>query len=335
MKERIVYIDAMRGLAMVMVVMFHCSVFSFGNMTPFCWIVNYNFQIPLFFMISGFFMQSALRQQPLSLIRHKAIRLVVPAFIMLALYCWTFHKDFVFSVFERMKMGYWFTLLLFGYIVLFVAISYALRELKVSKVNSYRIHITFAIIVSYSALALNSYGESRPWVSLLSLAEYFNYFFFVIGALLFPIRKRALNTLNNKYLMGGGILVLFVGIIFESLYDTNWMRYGAGLYHIVVRSLGLMIIWFLFHKYNSLSSASYLGRSLSFIGKRSIDVYFLHYFFLPYGLHSWGDYLISINAPLILDLCSMALALVIIIMSIGVGYILRQSSFTAKLLLGA
>lgn len=334
MTERIEYIDAMRGLAMVMVIVFHCCIFSFGHITPFCGIVNCKLQIPLFFMISGFFMQNAMKNKPSIIIKQKFIHLVIPALLMLGIYCWTFHKDYIFSIYEKMKMGYWFTLLLFGYIAIFLTITLLLRKLKVSQRKSNWIHIAVALIVSYTALIFNPLGMDYPWVNLFSIGEYFNYPFFVMGAILFPNRAQLFKTLSNKHLVGGGIFILILGTIAEALYDTEWLKYGAGLYCLIFRSLGLILIWMLFHRYRELSSMSHIGRCLSFIGKRSIDVYFLHYFFLPYGLHSWGDYLMSINAPLIEDLCAIVLSIPIIILSLGAGYIIRQSTITAKFLLG-
>lgn len=62
MKERIGYVDAMRGLAMLMVVVGHCCIGSFGNHPIFDIYVNQAVQIPLFFLISGFFAPMMLKR---------------------------------------------------------------------------------------------------------------------------------------------------------------------------------------------------------------------------------------------------------------------------------
>lgn len=48
MKERIGYVDAMRGLAMLMVVVGHCCIGSFGNHPILC----YKY-LPLFMELTG------------------------------------------------------------------------------------------------------------------------------------------------------------------------------------------------------------------------------------------------------------------------------------------
>jgi len=60
-------------------------------------------------------------------------------------------------------------------------------------------------------------------------------------------------------------------------------------------SVALLIIWKLFDSYPQLSSSSHIGRFLTLVGRRSLDVYFIHYFFLPKDLTSWGIYFQSID----------------------------------------
>ncbi len=122
--------------------------------------------------------------------------------------------------------------------------------------------------------------------------------------------------------------------IFAALYGVDWMRFGCGIYNLVMHTASLLIVWVLFHKYPVLSTSSKMGRFLSLIGRRSIDVYFIHYFFLP-DLHIWGDYFMSIDAQLIEYLCAVILSIPLIYISIGIGCNLRLSPITARLFLGA
>lgn len=55
MNNRIEYIDAMRGLAMIMVVIGHFFVFSFHYHNALFLNINAALELPIFFMISGFF----------------------------------------------------------------------------------------------------------------------------------------------------------------------------------------------------------------------------------------------------------------------------------------
>lgn len=57
MGKRIGYVDAMRGLAMLLVVIGHVFYFSFCDKTNIIFrILSEELQIPLFFMVSGFLM---------------------------------------------------------------------------------------------------------------------------------------------------------------------------------------------------------------------------------------------------------------------------------------
>lgn len=53
--QRIQYVDAMRGLAMVMVVISHIFVLCLNYVPIYNELISIQFQIPLFFFISGFF----------------------------------------------------------------------------------------------------------------------------------------------------------------------------------------------------------------------------------------------------------------------------------------
>lgn len=52
---RIQYVDSMRGLAMIMVVIWHVFTMSLHCETRFSTLFNWVLQMPLFVMISGFF----------------------------------------------------------------------------------------------------------------------------------------------------------------------------------------------------------------------------------------------------------------------------------------
>ena len=165
------------------------------------------------------------------------------------------------------------------------------------------------------------------------MVEYYSYTYFIVGALLFANRDKILKYLSDTNIMGICILGYIVLQIFAALYGVDWMRFGGGIYNLVMHTASLLIVWVLFHKYPVMSTSSMIGRFLSLIGRRSIDVYFIHYFFLP-DLHIWGDYFLSIDAQLIEYLCAIILSTPLIYISLGIGCIIRLSPLTSRLLLG-
>lgn len=117
MKERIEYIDAMRGLAMLMVVVAHICIGSFGNHPIFDTYINQAMQLPLFFLISGFFAPGMLKKPMTKIVMDKFVYLVVPALVMLGLWCLLSDRNFISALYASMKYGYWFTLVLFIFIL--------------------------------------------------------------------------------------------------------------------------------------------------------------------------------------------------------------------------
>lgn len=332
--ERITYVDAMRGLAMVMVVISHCCDGCFSYKPIYNTIINHALQIPLFFFISGFFAPRLTQHNFLTATSEKLRYLVVPALLMLGLFCWIFGIDFIEAMFMSMKDGYWFTLVLFGYIVIFYTADNLVHALRLSGKGSAVFHLLVALTVSYIALGSDRFDYSYPILSLLSIKEYFSYSYFILGMLMFKHRKPIFNLLNNNNIIGGCILLTIIFQTAMTLYGTQTLGYGAGLAILCLRTVELTIIWFIFHKYSTLCATSRFGNILSLIGRRSLDVYFIHYFFLPSHLQTWGAYFAEINAPFIAYLCAIILSIPLIAASLGTGCILRLSPFTGELLLG-
>lgn len=336
MNQRIEYIDAMRGLAILLVVICHCCHLSFQNTIVYSIEINQAIQIPLFFLISGFFASQLTRKSFWNCIYDKITHLIIPALLMLGTYCWIFGLSFQKTILTGFKNGYWFTFVLFGFIVLYYLISLVLttRKLKLKQSSIESSHIIIAVIISYVGLATTNLENKSPLFGLFSTKEYFNYTYFVLGSILFNHRSSLFRLLQNKYLSGSIILIAITARIVNAIYGTEVLKYFGGIFSLAVHLIMIIIIWMLFHKYQTLCYNTKTGHFLSLIGRRSLDVYFLHYFFLP-DLHIWGEYFLSIKAPLIEYLCSVALSIPVIFASLGIGYILRLSSLTTKLFLGA
>ena len=108
-KERFQYIDALRGVAMLMVVFAHVEIYSFfrfGADTSLTKIISMT-HMPLFFFISGLCIYKVDRKYSLTKIKNDFLRLIIPAIIVGLIY-----TDFRINSFlaDNMKAGYWFTI---------------------------------------------------------------------------------------------------------------------------------------------------------------------------------------------------------------------------------
>lgn len=332
--ERITYIDAMRGLAMVMVVIHHYFSCITNHENIFATVFNDAIEIPLFFFVSGFFATKLLHESVRTTLKEKFRQLIVPAVLMLILYVWIHQIPLMWVIYNPYKQGYWFTFVLFAFIVIYICSNHLGRWLNLCSTKINIVNIIVGIIVSYIAYLCLSWAKIYRTLNLLSATQYFGYFYFIFGSILFSKRDDIINALNNKRLLiGGSILLYIIMQTTAALYGTKWLGYFAGFYVLTLRTFPLLIIWVLFNKYPSLSTQSKTGRCLTFIGRRSLDVYFIHYFILP-GIPTWGAYFNSINAPFVEYLCAIALAVPVIFASLGIGSILRLSPLTSELLLG-
>lgn len=333
MNKRIEYIDAMRGLAMMMVVIFHCQEFCFIHKNILDTIINSAIQIPLFFMVSGFFASNLRNMTVSNALLKKFMRLIIPTALMLGLYCWSFHLSYVAALFKYMKDGYWFTYVLFGFIAIYLLTDKAITLLTSSEKTKAIIHILVGICIPYFVLLTAKYSHENGIGGLLSLKEYFNYFYFVLGAILYANKKVTLKHLNSNAFLGGAISLYIITTIVEVHYGTEHLHLFAGIYILLRSAIPLLLIWTLFDRYTWLSTSARIGRFLTLVGRRSIDVYFIHYYFLS-AVPLWGEYFATINAPFIEYMCAIALSIPIIFASLGLGYVIRLSNLTSRLLLG-
>ena len=121
-RNRIGYIDALRGMAMILVVYFHIAAYGFGSYE-----LGYNdiierFRMPTFFFISGWLFYKSGRiwneKTIRSIIRKKFMVQIIPTAIFMLLYLMMFNLLDI-SSFGSDKKGYWFTIVLFEYFVIF------------------------------------------------------------------------------------------------------------------------------------------------------------------------------------------------------------------------
>lgn len=203
--QRIQYVDAMRGLAMLMVVIWHVFTMSLHYENTFSYHFNWVLQMPIFVMISGFFVNKSLNTSFQSIVSNKFNHLVLPAFLMMAIYCWTCSKDYINVLYDTFKGGYWFTFLLFAYLLIFYILSKLIGKYVQKTSDRNWIHLLIAMIITYASQIASSLAHSYPIISLLSLDLYCYYPYLVVGSLIYQYR---INLLKNIKLGGGDYRML-------------------------------------------------------------------------------------------------------------------------------
>jgi len=332
MKQRIEWVDAMRGVAMLMVVLFHVSI-SFKSENVLIGMICARLQLPLFFMISGFFAQRLLEKRFMSTLGRLFMALVIPALLMLLIYCLAKDISYVSSLGKMLKDGYWFTLVLFEFMAIFTISGRVMTRLRLSANVQDWVHMAMGVAMVYVAAFAEHYNGRYPILNVLTVTYFYCYFYFVLGYLLFK-RRGKFNLLIFRYLIGGGILFYIAMEFLRRYVGLEFLGKVSALTLVLQTGVGILIIWCAFLQYPGLSSGNPISKFLSLVGRRSIDVYFLHWFLLPWGMDYVGRWF-NVGAMPFIEFClAMIIAVPLTYASLGLGYILRLSPVTSKLLLG-
>ena len=116
-KQRIEYIDAMRGFTMILVIYSHICHFCFGNSLLGFNAVFFLFRLPCFFFISGWLFETTAHKPFWQVTRRKMMVQLLPTFIFLLLLA---PPPEFFHQLGALKGGYWFTFVLFEFFILYM-----------------------------------------------------------------------------------------------------------------------------------------------------------------------------------------------------------------------
>lgn len=342
---RLEWIDAMRGFTMLMVVAYHVSLVSFGEnpKTSSAMSLMVLFRMPLFFFVSGFVAYKASFGwefgETLQLLWKKIRIQIVPTLLFLCAYLVirrnNFGTEFVNAMHSPYKYGYWFTLILLYMFVVYYAISMCLRRFRY--VNVVWIMLWLAAIALYATAYMPKYFSypKDAFVKTSSLIQLVIYLhFFICGNLVRRYWGRMEKVFDSKWFFPVLVLVAFVScadILRWHLLRKMWTNLPRT---VAMYSTMMVVLMFFRHYRDSFTHNTILGRGLQYIGTRTLDVYLLHYIFLPVMpfVGTW----INENRPnFVLSLfCSVAVAVVVIFFCLLTSNILRISPLYSEHLFG-
>ena len=341
MNQRIEYLDAMRGLTMILVVLSHIVFFGLGNIN---WAFNdffCSFRMPLFFFISGFLFFKHNRQWDYitikSFIAKKFLVQIIPTCIFLFLFIYVYNL-FELKSLGSYKLGYWFTITLFEYFLLYIISTKALFYFN----NTGYIFITIiSLIISFSSFLYGNYHQgtgriedSVLWELSLSAIGFVNfkyYCFFMFGTLTKQYFNLFVKFIDNQYFIGVVVILFFLFPIFTDpdLYTYNFVGF-------FLRGILGVIVIFCFFRNNAIhfNNNHIWGKSLQYIGRRTLDIYLLHYFFLPRDIRDIQVFLNNCNSSLIELFTAFILSLMVIFITLLISNTLMLSPLLAHYLFG-
>ena len=261
--QRKQYIDALRGLSMIVVVYGHCLLAKSRTDYTAYFVFFSPVNVALFFTISGYLFKP--QKNDLEFFKHIFLRLVIPWFAL--------------GLFPYYNISWKLPLLLAGRSYWFM------NALIIGEILWYYIHkishnnentvILLGLLVSASGLlcfrfgwlneAMINRGMVIPW-------------FFVLGLL---IRKyeSSLVTIVRKYMLLFSLLFIAMGVIFMYLYPNEFYDVKWNRYYFIPLTWGMIILGILI-AFTFFSSAKHLPKWIVLVGQNTLAIYILH----EYGL---------------------------------------------------
>ena len=372
-KPRLGWLDALRGFTMILVVTNHVALKSFGMQIRWSAALQFFllFRMPLFFFISGFLAYKASRLWDARTLRELSLKKMrvqlIPTIVFFLLYLAMIPSaPFLDSLQEAlasgMKAGYWFTLVLLYMLLTYYLFSYVESKFFRGLENHGKNHgdrsrdslgtsdhgpvpVILLFIVSlclfetcylphYFSWALGYKGEPNAFMNYTSLVEMIRYFpFFLFGTMVHRYWDRAQRLMDSSWFFPV-VTVLAVVCTLEVIVWHNLRLAWASLPHTLAMFLLLSVVFMFFRYYHDFFEQTRFGLSLQFIGRRTLDIYLLHYFFLP-KLPMVGEFFRVNRHNFILDTtASLAIALLVVAFCVLASNMLRVSPFLKKYLFG-
>lgn len=340
--KRIEYIDALRGFTMILVLYFHIPSYCLGNAyLGFNDILEW-VRMPLFFFISGFVFYKVDRIWTADTIKEtlkkKFMVQIVPMAFFMTLFlilfdCWDLKS------FGSDKKGYWYTFVLFEYFVLYIGAEVLFNKYNTNKgeLSVFLSVLLISLISFYYAKYYTDYskelGNWKAFLGFFSFVKIRHFIFFWSGTFVRKNFNVFLILTNNPFFMIVVTTLYLMMLVSPNIHNTNGLEYLA----YMITGMAITILSFtLFRKNEQLfTKETRLGKSLQFIGKRTLDIYLIHYFFLPYHcLQDFGKWLIQYNNKVIEVVVILCLSLCVLAISLMASYFIRLCPFLAHYLFG-
>ena len=335
---------------MILVVFAHVETFmlSIEPSSTFISHLFISFRMPLFFFISGYI---AYKENVIWNISYylnnitKKIRIqLIPTFIFGLLYTYLFSLGSIFDFINNYdKYGYWFTICLLGMFIILYTFN-MLYNTFFNKQNKYYLFCLFLITcLLFGARLLYDKNPQFAQISDVfcfhQICTYVPFFFF--GYIMSRYRDLFHKFLNHN-LMQMFVLILFCiafyiqRIMPMSFYETNdFLLVYRNIQYLIIGLLGICIVYNLFRQNSTFfTKNSILSNGLQKIGRRTLDIYMIHYFFLSV-IPCLGSYISSTRNIIFEVFFVSVLSILVIAFSLFISKILRFSKYMSYYLFGA
>ena len=301
--------------------------------------------MPLFFFISGYFSYKLIEGKiayPNMLNRFK--QLIVPFFFVSMLWIYYFPHSGIESPLisswqglysDSSKNGYWFTLCLFEMMLIFLSLIPIFNRVKNTILQVLIIGVIYFLINIFI-----QYGNDdiSNYLSLPLMIIYLPIFF--IGIFAQKYKQLFEDSLKNNAFFTTSIIIGSLAIYY-TCYFWEFPQLPSFITNLIttISHLSVVIIAFTVikpwcEKAYATNKPSFAIRALQYIGKESLSIYLLHYFFL-FPMTAFRQPMIDMGLGFTpLFVVSIITSVIIITMVLGVKSIIERSKLLSLLLLG-
>ncbi len=275
MKQRIIYIDNLKALAIFTVIIGHVFYFTWNQYSNSIWnhlIVAYN--MPLFFFLSGMFAKEGMT---IKQIGRKAKQLLIPTATIGGVYA--FFKDGIHELlFGGSHFGYWFLPTLF---IMFIFFYVRCQIVKVFFNNkSVKIILLLDLLYMLGVWGITkilAHYITENIYNLICLNQITNYvLFFWGGFLTWKNKEKISSVIKMKLDVVYALCFLIFGVAFYFCYYSGYET--TGLFRKIMALFTIPLLLILFRR---ITFNNNIQKIFSYVGTHSLEIYVLQYFFLP------------------------------------------------------
>lgn len=271
--KRLPYIDKLKALAMLLVVMGHTIYFCTWHETSFndaVFSIICTFHVPLFFFLSGFVIKEPATGRKLV---GKVRRFMMPMLVVGFINALLIHHVSDFFL-DGAHNGYWYLLTLTLFYLLMVPFHI---NKYTQPAASFLADVLIALTVWLFIMLMNML--CCPHFTTFNWYGAFIYWpFFTIG---YMTRKYQLNTfIQNRPIITVLLSICYLLLLMVSYFIFHQISNLPLLIEFTLAFTAIAALMALFHHFNN--SQGFVSRQLKHIGNHTLHIYVFHYFFIRF-----------------------------------------------------
>lgn len=340
------WLDAMRGFTMILVVAYHVSTDCFGQNIKHSSALSFFvlFRMPLFFFVSGFLAYSSKVQWSLRTLGQNMLKKckvqLIPTIVFLAVFLSLMRPNFLKGLEAAMmsptKSGYWFTWALLLMFIIYYVFAYLESKLPKKTLIPILLLWTGATVV-YATIYMPSWFSYHkdPFFHYTSLIQVMTYFhFFLFGTIVRRYWSQVERLFDTKWFYAVVVTLAFICAVDYLKWHTLRLQWANLPRTLAMYSLILIVVMFFRHYKEWFTKQTTVGKCLQYIGTRTLDIYLLHFLFLP-NAKMIGSFFSEHRRNFVFDTTlSMIVGLLVIGFCLITSNILRVSPIFRKYLFG-